>query len=184
MPPKEISPQLAARLGPTLASYDDRPYGAPPPPPPPAGGRGRGGRGGGAGGAGGGSSDYARLRGIIRQQKEKIWALEHEVGIFRSRLGHVDEGHRLERARLKKEIEYHKRLRQGADQRSYELENRLLRQQQRNTAVASDDVEKQGLIEQSQLLISKNSELQYKLQAVRVHNFCVCIFTFLLLTIC
>ncbi|KXZ54433.1 hypothetical protein GPECTOR_5g86 [Gonium pectorale] len=97
--------------------------------------------------------------------------LEHEVTHFQSRLHRIEDGHRLELARLKKEVEYHKRLRQGADQRSYELEDRLgrmsLQQQQHASAAARDpghDEEKDGLIAQSQLLVSKNSELSTRVK--------------------
>ncbi len=38
--------------------------------------------------------------------------LEAEVTHFQSRLHRIEDGHRLELARLKKEVEYHKRLRQ------------------------------------------------------------------------
>lgn len=39
-------------------------------------------------------------------------ALENEVAHFQTRLHRIEDGHRLELARLKKEVEYHKRLRQ------------------------------------------------------------------------
>ncbi len=39
-------------------------------------------------------------------------ALENEVTHFQARHHRIEDGHRLELARLKKEVEYHKRLRQ------------------------------------------------------------------------
>ncbi|GFR46807.1 hypothetical protein Agub_g8440 [Astrephomene gubernaculifera] len=77
-----------------------------------------------------GGSDYSKLRGVIRTQKDQMQVLENENAHYKSRLHRIEDGHRLELARLKKEVEYHKRLRQGADQRSYELEDRLGRLQQ------------------------------------------------------
>ncbi|PNW70869.1 hypothetical protein CHLRE_17g736900v5 [Chlamydomonas reinhardtii] len=119
-------------------------------------------------GAGRGGSDYSKLRGIIRTQKDQVQALENEVAHFQTRLHRIEDGHRLELARLKKEVEYHKRLRQGADQRSYELEDRLARVQREAAAAhhTSHDEEKDSLIVQSQLLVSKNSELTYKLKTM------------------
>ncbi len=87
--------------------------------------------------------------------------------------------------RLRQEADYHKRLRQGlpdglshiprttlkihlvvhagADQRSYELEDRL-KHQERQTS--SFDEAQTSLIEQSQLLVSKNAELQRAIKGV------------------
>ncbi|GLC55905.1 hypothetical protein PLESTB_001042600 [Pleodorina starrii] len=142
-PAKELSAQLSARLAPADGSIDGK----------------RGG------------SDYSKLRGIIRSQKDQIQTLENEVAHFQSRLHRIEDGHRLELNRLKKEVEYHKRLRQASDQRSYELEDKLgrLQQQHQQQQVAarqlpSHDDEKDSLILQSQLLISKNSELGTKVK--------------------
>ncbi|KAG2454302.1 hypothetical protein HYH02_001331 [Chlamydomonas schloesseri] len=123
----------------------------------------------GAAAGGRGGSDYSKLRGIIRAQKDQVQALENEVAHFQTRLHRIEDGHRLELARLKKEVEYHKRLRQGADQRSYELEDRLARVQRQAAAAAhntSHDEEKDGLIVQSMELVSKNSDLTYKLKTM------------------
>ncbi|EFJ45563.1 hypothetical protein VOLCADRAFT_94010 [Volvox carteri f. nagariensis] len=106
---------------------------------------------------------------------EKPTGLENEVAHFQARQHRIEDGHRLELARLKKEVEYHKRLRQAADQRSYELEDQLsrLRQNQQMPSPATvrhlsqverDREEKDSLILQSQLLISKNSELTTKVK--------------------
>ncbi|PNH09537.1 hypothetical protein TSOC_003787 [Tetrabaena socialis] len=158
MPPTKdianISPALMARLGPSGTSA--APY--PGPYPPMAGRFADSGRGG---------SDYSKLRGVIRSQKDEIQNLENEVSHFQTRLHRIEDGHRLELARLKKEALYHQRLRQGADQRSYELEDRLERLQQQQAAArqaSHEDDEKDTLIIQSQLLVSKNSELTYKLK--------------------
>lgn len=115
--------------------------------------------------------DLGRLRGIIRSQKEEVDVLQHEVSMYQSRLNRVDEQHRLELSRLHKECEYHKRLRQGADQRSWELQQQLARAQaQANDAPQQQSEEHHTLIEQSQILVSKNSELTYKLKTVRHHK--------------
>ncbi|KAG2489480.1 hypothetical protein HYH03_012116 [Edaphochlamys debaryana] len=154
-PVKELSPQLASRLGPRddgtvpSAARAVAPVGI-------AGVEPRGG------------SDYSKLRGIIRSQREQIQSLENEVAHFQTRLHRIEDGHKLELSRLKKEVEYHKRLRQGADQRSFELEDKLARVNQQSAAARqlSHDEEKDSLIVQSQLLVSKNSELTYKLKTV------------------
>ncbi|GIL69459.1 hypothetical protein Vretimale_13572 [Volvox reticuliferus] len=138
-PVKELSAALQARLAPPDGQVDTK----------------RGG------------SDYSKLRSIIRSQKDQIQGLENEVAHFQSRQHRIDDGHRLELARLKKEVEYHKRLRQAADQRSYELEDQLSRMRQHQQVAAqreSHDDEKDSLILQSQLLISKNSELTTKVK--------------------
>ncbi|GFH07399.1 uncharacterized protein HaLaN_02193 [Haematococcus lacustris] len=57
----------------------------------------------------------------------------------------------------------HKRLRQGAEQRALQLEERLAAQQ-RHTA--GFDEAQSGLIQQSQLLISRNAELTHRLKTV------------------
>lgn len=85
-----------------------------------------------------------------------MWTLQQEVDYYRGKLSREESGHALEKARLNKQIEYHKKLRQGAEQRSNDLEARLLRQQART--VGGDDhdavnVELQGLVEQSQVRV-------------------------------
>lgn len=66
------------------------------------------------------------------------------------------------------QIEYHKRLRHGADQRSFELEQQLTISQATSSNYLSgyDDAHK-GLVEESHVLLSKNSVLVYQLSTVR-----------------
>lgn len=110
------------------------------------------------------SRDMGRLRALVRTQRDDILSLQSEVGHYQTRVQRIEEGHRLELARCKKEVEYHKRLRQGADQRAYELQQQLA--QARISPAEASSEEHSTLIEQSQILISKNSELQYKLKTM------------------
>ena len=59
-----------------------------------------------------------------------------------------------------KEVEYNKRLRLGADQRAFEFEDKL--KQQRKQTSAFDDESESSLVEQIQLLVSKNGELAHR----------------------
>jgi hypothetical protein len=71
-----------------------------------------------------------------------LQALEAEAGHFKDKHAKLETGHRLELARLKKEADYHKKLRQSADARSYDLEDQLARLQlqvQRLTKVRNGD---------------------------------------------
>lgn len=61
--------------------------------------------------------------------------------------------------RLKKEIEYNKRLRLGADQRANEFEDKLIQQRKQTSAF---DESESSLVEQIQLLVSKNGELSHR----------------------
>lgn len=67
------------------------------------------------------------------------------------------------------QIEYHKRLRHGADQRSFDLEQQLTvcRATSSNYLSGYDDAHK-GLVEESHVLHSKNSVLGYQLNTVRM----------------
>ncbi|KAL6764587.1 hypothetical protein V8C86DRAFT_2472851 [Haematococcus lacustris] len=89
--------------------------------------------------------------------------LQSEVIHYQERLLHQEASQKLEVSRLLKEIDYHKRLRQGAEQRALQLEERLAAQQ-RHTA--GFDEAQSGLIQQSQLLISRNAELTHRLKTV------------------
>ncbi len=62
----------------------------------------------------------------------------------------LEKSHQLEVARLRKEAEYHKRLRQGAEQRALQLEGQL--KQQQRQAQGFDEAQS-GLIEQSQVRV-------------------------------
>ena len=114
-----------------------------------------------------------RLKKIVAQQRitnsdlsTECAQIRVELTHYRSRVLTGSDSHRLECARLRKEVEYHKRLRQGAEQRTHELEDRL-RQEQRQTL--SFDETQNSLIEQSQLLVSRNAELGHKLGTVCAH---------------
>ncbi|GAX78586.1 hypothetical protein CEUSTIGMA_g6025.t1 [Chlamydomonas eustigma] len=114
--------------------------------------------------------NVTRLKGKIKMLAEDNTSLrqeyeqaQNEIRHYKDRVVRVEEFHRLEVQRLRKEVDYHKRLRLGADQRAFELEERL-RQQQRQTSTF--DEAQSSLIEQSQLLVSKNAELAYKIKTL------------------
>ncbi len=109
-------------------------------------------------------SAVQRLKRRVRSMEETCEQLQNESAHWKERVQRVEEGHRLEVGRLKKEIMYHTRLRLGADQRAFELEERLLRERRQTQTF---DEAQSSLIEQSQLLVSKNAELAYKIKNVR-----------------
>ncbi|MEW5309259.1 MAG: hypothetical protein WDW38_001157 [Sanguina aurantia] len=73
--------------------------------------------------------------------------------------------------RWKKEAEYHKRLRQAADQHSFQLEEQLSSSRISNSNwVSGFDEAQQGLREESQGLLTKNSELTHQLNMAAMEN--------------
>eukprot|EP00798_Chlamydomonas_sp_ICE-L_P011072 gene11072-18679_t len=86
--------------------------------------------------------------------------LRAELAHFQSKVVTGNDSHNLEVTRLKKEIEYHKRLRQGSEQRCTVFEEQLRNQHRKSMII---DETQDGLVEQSQLLVSKNAELSNRL---------------------
>lgn len=102
--------------------------------------------------------------------------LSHEIAHYAERLKRSEDEKKLELSRLKKEVEYHKRLRQGADSHSLELAEKvtqLQQQQLQSSAAAASSAGQQqqhefdsSLVEQSLLLTSKNADIMHKLGMV------------------
>eukprot|EP00195_Chlamydomonas_chlamydogama_P009003 CAMPEP_0202903402 /NCGR_PEP_ID=MMETSP1392-20130828/24259_1 /ASSEMBLY_ACC=CAM_ASM_000868 /TAXON_ID=225041 /ORGANISM="Chlamydomonas chlamydogama, Strain SAG 11-48b" /LENGTH=206 /DNA_ID=CAMNT_0049590559 /DNA_START=89 /DNA_END=706 /DNA_ORIENTATION=- len=114
------------------------------------------------------NSGVQRLKRTVRQLRERNSALEadyqqlkHELQHYKGRVQRADESHRLEIARLKKEVDYHKRMRQGAEQRAFDLEDRLKAQQRH---ASSFDEQQAGVVEELQRLNLKNSEQMNKIK--------------------